>query len=147
MPARADKRYPRIPLPVEDQKTGCLIWMGRIDKNGYGRWGAAWAHREMYRREVGEIPSGFEVDHTCSNPPCVEPSHLEAVPPKVNRGRVDQPRVCKRGHPLEGANLVFVVTRPGARICRACKRMRDAAFRRAHGGPINERRRNKATKE
>ena len=59
--------------------TGCIEWTGRRDSNGYGRLGGAWAHRQVYEQHHGPIPARMEIDHLCSNPPCVNPEHLEAV--------------------------------------------------------------------
>ena len=58
---------------------GCLVWQGRIDANGYARAGKNWAHRAVYEHEVGPIPNGMDLDHTCRNPPCVNSAHLEPV--------------------------------------------------------------------
>lgn len=43
--------------------------------------------RWIYAHEVGPIPEGLEIDHTCENWRCVRPSHLEAVTRKVNNER------------------------------------------------------------
>lgn len=68
---------------IEDAATGCWNWSRYKDSNGYGRasanGGMDWAHRVYYRRHKGDIPEGYEIDHLCSNPPCVNPDHLEAV--------------------------------------------------------------------
>lgn len=67
---------------------GCWEWQGHVDRNGYGKAYDAsmpqgrrvdWAHRVSYRRHVGAIPAGMELDHLCNNPPCVNPDHLEPV--------------------------------------------------------------------
>lgn len=64
--------------------TPCWVWNGSR-KNQWGHC-AVWiggkeysAHRRLYEQEVGPIPDGLELDHLCSNPPCVNPHHLEPV--------------------------------------------------------------------
>jgi len=64
-------------------KTGdCWLWTGT--KNGYG-YGIfllpgetpVRAHRYAYEFFVGPIPDGMIIRHTCDNPPCVNPAHLQ----------------------------------------------------------------------
>lgn len=42
------------------------------------------AYRHYFRRFKGEIPVRAVIDHTCRNPLCVNPDHLEAVTQAVN---------------------------------------------------------------
>ena len=66
-----------------DEASGCWLWQRYIDPNGYGRIyfdrRIEWAHRAFYLWCVGPIPEGLQLDHLCSNPPCVNPDHLEPV--------------------------------------------------------------------
>lgn len=71
---------------------GCWLWPGTINKTtGYGhihRLGKFFqAHRVVYTYFNGPIPTELELDHTCRNPPCVNPAHLEPVTHAVNMQR------------------------------------------------------------
>jgi len=82
------KRLGYMPGLGEDE---CWNWEGIKDPEGYGirRIGdkGVRAHRWSYEHHVGPIPEGKVIDHLCSNPSCVNPSHLEPVDQKVNRQR------------------------------------------------------------
>ena len=74
------------------QKTpDCWIWTGptRGKKSPYGRFQVdgekVAAHRFSYELHVGPIPEGLYLDHTCHNPPCVNPAHLRPVTSKQNQ--------------------------------------------------------------
>jgi hypothetical protein len=59
----------------------CWPWLGWIDpKDGYGRTSVAGkktlAHRAVYEDLVGPILPGFDLLHSCDNPPCCNPRHL-----------------------------------------------------------------------
>ena len=65
-----------IPVPM----SGCLLWLGGTDTQGYGMlWseGKSWnAHRFMWFVVNGSIPRGMHVLHRCDVPLCVNPKHL-----------------------------------------------------------------------
>lgn len=68
--------------------TGCWVWTGRMNRNGYGR---AWfrgkepvIHRVVWTVLVGPIPPGYLLDHLCRNRKCCNPAHLEPVTPQEN---------------------------------------------------------------
>lgn len=77
----------------------CWEWIGkrtRAAANHYGsinvrvggKHTACYAHRvafEAFTRST--IPEGYHVDHLCYNTLCINPAHLEAVPPSVNYER------------------------------------------------------------
>ena len=86
------KRYPLTGFPFRegfhyelDPETGCWNWL-RFQMRGYGRTGdpkkgGGFAHRYVYERMHDvDLPTDIEVHHTCENPSCVNPDHLQAVP-------------------------------------------------------------------
>lgn len=62
---------------------GCREWKGPRNAAGYGQIyykGKNWrVHRLIFTIVNGPIPAGYTIDHTCVNPPCFLPAHLECV--------------------------------------------------------------------
>lgn len=122
---------------VEDRgyKTPCHIWAGQINFYGYGALkvdGKQWrAHRYLWGKSFGPIPSGLEPDHLCRVRSCVNVHHLELVTHRENVMRGRAPTVlialsgrCGKGHPMTPGNVN--VSRDGKRHCRQCQRDRHA---------------------
>lgn len=112
---------------VEFDGSGCWIWKGRTNLDGYGRYSGTTAHRIAYLVSVGPIPEGLELDHLCRKIRCVNPDHLEPVTHLENKRRryaiYDR---CKSGHEYTAENTYV---RPnGNRDCRACIRARVSAY-------------------
>ena len=134
---------------------GCWVWTGARNDRGYGqiaipgRRGPGrlrYVHRVMYDLTVGDIPTGYDLDHLCRNPSCVRPDHLEAVTHRENslRGISTHARnaaktECLNGHPLDEENTYVRVDGTGWRQCKQCKSDRDAASRRRRGIPARVR--------
>lgn len=63
-----------------DPDTGCLLWTGTRNRQGYGAINIAGktqrAHRVAYAEANGEIPAGLLVCHHCDTPACCNPDHL-----------------------------------------------------------------------
>lgn len=66
---------------VPEPNSGCWLWLGSLDKDGYG-WIALpdrkheHASRFSYRRANGQLLAGLFVLHKCDVPSCVNPDHL-----------------------------------------------------------------------
>lgn len=131
----------------EDRRTGCQIWTARSDEKGYPRVDIAGRHRRptriLYERVNGPIPPGFDVHHTCGIKSCCNVDHMILMS-ESEHGRLHKPRKrglrirismgnkdkthCKRGHALEGANLL--VRRDGrGRECRTCNQWHQQRYR------------------
>ena len=122
---------PKIRFWSKVDKTGsCWVWTARCDKDGYGQFDGKQAHRTIYSWEIGEIPVGLLVCHSCDNPPCVNPSHLwlgtakDNAQDRENKGRnVHSSRThCLQGHEFTEENTY--ITREGWRQCRKCKALK-----------------------
>ncbi len=66
-----------------EPNTGCLLWLGRTIKQGYGAF--SWrslqllAHRAAFSLENGEIPTSIDIHHRCAQPSCINLLHLVPV--------------------------------------------------------------------
>ena len=118
-----------------EKTEGCWNWKGHT-LYGYGRMStgsrtdgtrsAIQAHRFSYEIHKGPIPDGYQLDHLCGNRRCVNPEHLEAVPPKVNTLRGSgitaqnaRKTHCPHGHEYTPENTL--VWSDGHRRCRRCR--------------------------
>ena len=112
----------------DSDEDGCWPWIGAKTPAGYGQlWWEdrpQYAHRLVYELFNEPIPEGFDIDHLCLNPSCVNPGHLEAVTHRTNILRGTSPpanqarqTVCGRGHPFSEENTMI---ENGKRRCRTC---------------------------
>lgn len=84
---------------------GCWEWQGNIGAYGYGLFSAykdgrhytARAHRFSYEAFVGVIPDNMVVMHTCDNPACVRPDHLQ-----VGTNRENSEDMVQKGRQARG---------------------------------------------
>ena len=122
---------PRLASRIEVAESGCWLWAGRLDCQGYGRLGDVGAHVLVWRALHGPVPPGLELDHLCRVHACVNAAaHLEPVTHRVN---------CLRGVSFSAVNfrkthcgtcgreydsLNTYVSPDGRRDCRACIRRR-----------------------
>jgi HNH endonuclease len=122
---------------IKVMPNGCWHYTGKPNKGGYChvriRGVVTGAHRHAYRLAKGEIPAGMEVMHSCDNPPCINPEHLELgthaknikdawdrglIPRTGKAGRPKQTH-CKNGHPLKAGNIYWSdLNHRGCRTCR-----------------------------
>src|SRR5215475_1938232 len=73
---------------IRDEESGCLLYMGRLDEDGYARISCQGKNRigsdAVYEMAYGTIPEGYEVDHICHVRRCIEPSHLRLLTHQQN---------------------------------------------------------------
>lgn len=85
----------RLERRATRERSGCLEWAGSRNPKGYGiiRYDGRTrrAHRVAFEVFIGPIPEGKMIDHTCHNPPCINPHHLRAVTQKQNRENLKGP--------------------------------------------------------
>lgn len=96
---------------IPEPNSGCWLWLGRLDKDGYGSIvinnKLQRAHRASYFLLKGPVPDGLIVRHTCDFPPCINPdhllvgTHLDNTCDAFRRGR----RVPMRGEGHTGSKL------------------------------------------
>src|SRR6185437_4365452 len=89
-------------IDFRNSSIGCWLWLGSsggFDPNGNHAYGRFWlneknvmAHRfsyEFFNKKI--IPEGFQIDHVCCNPKCVNPNHFELVSQRENMLRAKNP--------------------------------------------------------
>src|SRR5262249_42346884 len=72
---------------IRDEESGCLLYMGALDKDGYPKISYQGRMRlgshVVYEMIHGTISEG-EIDHICHVRRCVEPTHLRALSHREN---------------------------------------------------------------
>lgn len=90
----------KLSVFVVDETTGCHLWQGRTNANGYGqvttRGRAHMVHRLVWESVHGKLPPGLEIDHVaargCRHRNCFNIEHLEPVTRQENVRRMWQQR-------------------------------------------------------
>lgn len=139
--SRVDKNGPVHPV----LKTRCWLWIGSIDKDGYGFMSInhrnVRAHRYAFYLAHGRWPMPMGL-HKCDNRPCVRQDHLfegtlqDNYRDMVSKGRhhifINKTH-CVRGHEFTDVNTLLIRRKQGGtpqRHCRECNRIRDRAYKK-----------------
>lgn len=118
---------------------GCWPFTTRLNRQGYGRYGNALAHRVAWELWTGETLRPYPdevVCHRCDNPSCVRPDHLfvgtqaDNIRDAQRKGRLSPaphgPRErCRRGHLF----AEHAIMRRQGRLCGVCDAEREARRR------------------
>lgn len=75
-----NRQYDSLFKNISINESGCWLWTGSSDKNGYGIFPNGRidqrAHRASYKLMIGPINGELWVLHKCDVPGCVNPEHL-----------------------------------------------------------------------
>ena len=131
-----EKEQERFKGKCKKGKNGCILFAGRVDKDGYGifhfRRKNRRAHRVSYWNERGDIPEGFVVDHACRVRNCVNPDHLR-VTTAEKHNRLRRGSTCSKGHKFDREY-------GKQQYCSICDREKSKRLRakwKAEGDPVN----------
>lgn len=121
---------------VPGVRTGCLLWKGSLNADGYGQISVNGRIRRVHRIAYtlfAEIKDGLVLDHLCRNHACLNPNHLEPVTVAENNLRGEGAMAvharkthCPQGHPYDEKNTQM---KNGARRCRACISVENRRYR------------------
>lgn len=104
----------------------CWPWLASVNRSGRPQFGMKRdgrptmvpGARVAYELTYGAIAEDCDVHHWCFNKICVNPAHLEAISPSLNKSLGDGRTACKHGHPFNEKNSY--IRADGRRQCRRC---------------------------
>ena len=130
----------------KDETTGCLVWNGLLDKDGYGQISheckTVRTHKIMYELKHGAIPEGLIAGHLCDDKyptdcklyrRCCNPDHIKPMTNSENSQRastlgrlVTSPALFKPGHGAGENNVKAKLT--GEKVIEIRKRGATAGY-------------------
>jgi hypothetical protein len=114
------------------EESGCWLWLGGLDKDGYGqthyRGKNIRAHRVTWILANGAIPAEMVVMHECDTPACINPAHLKLGTNLEN----NEDKMQKKRHRVASGDAHYMRKRPGQRAGEKCPtaKLDEAAARR-----------------
>ena len=100
---------------VVELKTGCWLWQGAVDKDGYGKCKrngkSVRAIRLFFEHYVHDLTAKQYACHKCDRPVCVNPDHLFAGTHRENESDKDQKRRRPNGR-LDRVKAELIRTSP-----------------------------------
>ena len=107
-------------------ETGCWIWMGCVNREGYGQVSVDGRLQRAHRVFFGldKIPKGMLVCHKCDVPSCVNPDHLflgtqtDNILDMMSKGRGRNHNQGKKCCGRCGGD--YYVGKGGSRKCKPC---------------------------
>jgi hypothetical protein len=125
-------------LATPEPNSGCYLWDGTVDKDGYGKLKRGGvdlrAHRYVYQLVHRYLPDDMLVCHSCDVPSCINPAHLflgtcaENLADMSRKGKYRNNRMlrefCPNGHRRTEENTYLF---RGKQLCRDCRAQNDLA--------------------
>jgi hypothetical protein len=71
---------------MPEPNSGCWLWLGAVDKDGYALRGGKRVARELWKSRNGPVAAGMVVRHKCDVAGCVNLDHLLVGTQKQNIG-------------------------------------------------------------
>ena len=132
----------RLMAKVEITESGCWLWHGNFNNQGYGYIGVDYkkklVHRLSWELHFGPIPEGMQMCHRCDVPLCVNPGHLfigtatDNVRDMFSKDRNGwTSRVYPENMPcVKGHEPNWTFTKRGRRKCQTCQREASREWQR-----------------
>ncbi len=130
------------PCPNPKLTGPCHIFRGGKNSDGYGlvrmNGKSIGTHLLCWRREIGDVPTGMEIDHQCHVRSCCNVDHLRAVTHQVNSTenvvgiawQINAAKThCPKGHPYD-------TERSEGDNCRRCRMCRNERRRWRQKRPV-----------
>lgn len=124
---------------IVNQTTGCHMWIGPKNWNGYGqvRFNNRWSmvHRVIWEHYRGPIPEDLQIDHMCAVRGCCNVDHLRAVSARENClantcNSIGAQNSRKTECPTCGGPFSFWPN--GHRYCKPCLRRWQTEYQREY---------------